>query len=177
MIVPHQKDHLACKKLLAVHFLVLSTRHFALPLLIPLQLVPVVQEADANERARNHVAHLSSGPEEQRLRAALALRDMAGNPAQKGAVRDAGGVEALLAVLDGGYRQPQTIVAAEALSCLAVDDMLSRVRPCAATCIPDNPESCMSRTQEYHRTSATSYPEAHQRRWASKRRVWHETKE
>ncbi|BDA42755.1 probable vacuolar protein 8 at N-terminal half [Coccomyxa sp. Obi] len=85
-----------------------------------------VQEAETNERARHHVAHLFSGPEEQRLRAALALRDMAGNPAQKGAVREAGGVEALLAVLDGGYRQPQTIVAAEALSCLAVDDMLSR---------------------------------------------------
>lgn len=83
-------------------------------------------------QAREHVAHLFSGPEGQRLRAALALRDMAGLPAQKAAVREAGGVEALLAVLDGGCQQQLTVVAAEALSCLAVDDMLSRVG-CLAT--------------------------------------------
>ncbi len=79
------------------------------------------------KQAREHVAQLFSGPEGQRLRAGLALRDMAGQPAHKAAVREAGGVEALLAVLDGGCQHPLTVVAAEALSCLAVDDPLSRV--------------------------------------------------
>jgi hypothetical protein len=50
-----------------------------------------------------------------------------GDSEQKAAVRKCGGVEALLALLDGSPEQPMTVVAAETLSCLAVDDVASRV--------------------------------------------------
>lgn len=50
-----------------------------------------------------------------------------GNRSQKAAVREARGIEALLALLDGGPDNPLTTAAIETLSCLAVDDVASRV--------------------------------------------------
>jgi hypothetical protein len=79
------------------------------------------------EAAQTHIAALQSGQDGQRLYAAATLRDLAGDPASKGTVREAGGVQALLALLSGGEPPAITIAAVQALSCLAVDDMATQV--------------------------------------------------
>ena len=79
------------------------------------------------EAAHTYIAALQSREDRQRLHAAIALRDLAGDPASKGAVTEAGGVQALLALLSGGEAPIVTIAAVQALSCLAVDNMATQV--------------------------------------------------
>ena len=78
---------------------------------------------------RDTVIQLTSKSAQEQLQAVLALRELClnGNGNGKGMVRDAGGVEALITLLDQTDENCATI-AVEALACLAVDDMLSRVR-------------------------------------------------
>ena len=72
------------------------------------------------------MTQLTSSASEVQLQAVLALRELCLNGSGKGLVRDSGGVEALVTVLDEADDNCATI-AVEALACLAVDDVLSRV--------------------------------------------------
>lgn len=76
---------------------------------------------------RDTVIQLTSKSAQEQLQAVLALRELCLNGSGKGMVRDAGGVEALVTLLEQTDENCATI-AVEALACLAVDDMLSRVR-------------------------------------------------
>ena len=73
------------------------------------------------------VEWLKSGTDEQQYQAALALRALAGDAGNKHLIREAGGIEALLRLLDNGTDSTLTIVGAETLSCLAADDPANRV--------------------------------------------------
>ena len=77
-------------------------------------------------QVRHTVTQLTSSVSEEQLQAVLALRELCLEGSGKRLVRDAGGVEALVTVLDGTDDNCATI-AVEAIACLAVDDMLSRV--------------------------------------------------
>ena len=87
--------------------------------------------ATVKQQAEDHVITValeSGGAGGHRLHAVCGLRDLAGDPNSKVAVREAGGVEALLGLLDDTSDPAVTIAAVQALSCLAVDDPASRVR-------------------------------------------------
>ena len=72
------------------------------------------------------MVQLTSSASEEQLQAVLALRELCLNGTGKGLVRESGGVEALVTMLHQTDDSCATI-AVEALACLAVDDMLSRV--------------------------------------------------
>lgn len=74
------------------------------------------------------VEWLRSGTGEQQYQAALALRALAGDANNKHLIREAGGIEALLGLLDNGMDNMLTVVGAETLSCLAADDPANRVQ-------------------------------------------------
>lgn len=73
------------------------------------------------------VEWLKSGSDEQQYQAALALRALAGDASNKHLIREAGGIERLLRLLDSGVDSMLTVVGAETLSCLAADDPANRV--------------------------------------------------
>ena len=77
-------------------------------------------------QVRSTVVQLTSPASQDALQAVLALREICLNGSGKGLVRDAGGVEALVTLLEAADENCATI-AVEALACLAVDDGLSRV--------------------------------------------------
>ena len=70
---------------------------------------------------------LKSGSDEQQYQAAMALRALAGDVNNKHLIREAGGIEGLLRLVQLGPDSELTIVGAEALSCLAADDPANRV--------------------------------------------------
>ncbi|KAL3152213.1 hypothetical protein ABBQ32_001299 [Trebouxia sp. C0010 RCD-2024] len=72
------------------------------------------------------VEWLKSGSDEQQYQAALALRALAGDASNKHLIREAGGIERLLRLLDSGGNSMLTVVGAETLSCLAADDPANR---------------------------------------------------
>ena len=71
---------------------------------------------------------LRSGSDEQQYQAAMALRALAGDAGNKHLIREAGGIEGLLCLLDSGVDSMLTVVGAETLSCLAADDPANRVQ-------------------------------------------------
>ena len=73
------------------------------------------------------VEWLEVGNDEEQYQAALALRALAGDAGNKHLIREAGGIEALLRLLDSGNDSTLTVVGAETLSCLAADDPANRV--------------------------------------------------
>ncbi len=73
------------------------------------------------------VEWLKSGTGEQQYQAALALRALAGDASNKHLIREAGGIEGLLRLLESGPDSILTVVGAETLSCLAADDPANRV--------------------------------------------------
>ena len=73
------------------------------------------------------VEWLESGSEEKKYEAALQLRFLAAKVSNKLAIRRAGGIKALLKLLDAGPDSALTTVAAETLSCLAAEDPHNRV--------------------------------------------------
>ena len=77
-------------------------------------------------QVRSTVVQLTSPASQDVLQAVLALREICLNGNDKGLVRDAGGVEALVTLL-GAADENCTTIAVEALACLSVDDGLSRV--------------------------------------------------
>ena len=68
----------------------------------------------------------SAAPQKQ-LEAAVVLRELCMHGDGKALVRDAGGIEALMSVLEAADESVAT-TAVETIACLAVDDVLSRVR-------------------------------------------------
>lgn len=86
-------------------------------------------------QVRNTVVQLRSAASQEQLQAVLALRELCTDSGGKGLVRDAGGVEGLLNVLEQADDNCITI-AVEALACLAVDDMPSRVSAVLSECLP-----------------------------------------
>ncbi|KAK9817315.1 hypothetical protein WJX72_012543 [[Myrmecia] bisecta] len=72
------------------------------------------------------VEWLQNGTDEEQFQAAMALRTLAGQAANKQLIREAGGIEVLLGLLDGAADSGLAIVAAETLSCLAADDAANR---------------------------------------------------
>lgn len=77
------------------------------------------------------VEWLRSGREEQQYQAVLALRSLAAEPDNKDLIREAGGVQELIKLLDFGPNASLTIVAAETISCLVADDQVNRVESCS----------------------------------------------
>lgn len=69
---------------------------------------------------------LKNGNDEQQYQASLALRSLAGHPANKPMIREAGGIQQLVVLLDGAPDSALTIVVAETLSCLIADDQVNR---------------------------------------------------
>lgn len=80
-----------------------------------------------NDTIYRWVDWLEAGNGEEQYQAALALRALAGDVGDKHLIREAGGIEALLRLLDSGNDNMLTVVAAETLSCLAADDAANRV--------------------------------------------------
>lgn len=80
-----------------------------------------------NDTIYRWVDWLEAGNGEEQYQAALALRALAGDAGDKHLIREAGGIEALLRLLDSGNDNMLTVVAAETLSCLAADDAANRV--------------------------------------------------
>ena len=78
------------------------------------------------------VEWLKSGSDEQQYQAALALRALAGDASNKHLIREAGGIERLLRLLDSGVDSMLTVVGAETLSRLAADDPANRVQSLTA---------------------------------------------
>lgn len=76
------------------------------------------------------VEWLKSGSGEEQYQSAMALRALAGDAGNKHLIREAGGIEALLRLLDSGPDSILTVVGAETLSCLAADDPANRVCSC-----------------------------------------------
>lgn len=70
---------------------------------------------------------LRHGGVRERLKAVEGIRYLVSNPDNKKAVRDAGGMEALVEKLDNSQDSPLTIVIAETITCLIADDDASRV--------------------------------------------------
>lgn len=77
-------------------------------------------------QVRSTVVQLTCPASQDASQAVLALREICLNGSGSGLVRDAGGVEALVTLLEAADENCATI-AVEALACLAVDDGLSRV--------------------------------------------------
>lgn len=82
--------------------------------------------ADAREVYRA-VEWLRSGKEEQQYQAVLALRSLAAEPDNKDIIREAGGIQELIKLLDSGPDASLTIVSAETICCLVADDQINRV--------------------------------------------------
>ena len=78
-------------------------------------------------QVRSTVVQLASTAPQTQLEAAVALRELSLHGDGKALVRDAGGIEALVSVL-GGADESVATTAVETIACLAVDDVLSRVR-------------------------------------------------
>ena len=84
--------------------------------------------AAESEMVYRWVEWLKCGTDDQQYQAALALRNLAGDAGSKHLIREAGGIESLLRLLDAGTESMLTVVGAETLSCLAADDCENRVR-------------------------------------------------
>ena len=74
------------------------------------------------------IGWLQTGTQPQQYRAALALRNLSTRALSKHVVRESGGVQALLALLDLPADSVLLVVAAETLSCLAADDPETQAR-------------------------------------------------
>lgn len=72
------------------------------------------------------VEWLSSGRQDQQYQASLALRTLAAQAPNKPLIREAGGIQQLVELLDSRAETPLTVVAAETLSCLVADDPVNR---------------------------------------------------
>ena len=83
--------------------------------------------AAESEMVYRWVEWLKCGTDDQQYQAALALRNLAGDAGSKHLIREAGGIESLLRLLDAGTDSMLTVVGAETLSCLAADDSENRV--------------------------------------------------
>ena len=83
--------------------------------------------AAESEMVYRWVEWLKCGTDDQQYQAALALRNLAGDAGSKHLIREAGGIESLLRLLDAGTDSMLTVVGAETLSCLAADDTENRV--------------------------------------------------
>ena len=83
--------------------------------------------ADAPEVYRA-VEWLRNGKEEQQYQAALALRSLAADADNKDLIREAGGIQELIKLLDSGPDASLTIVSAETVCCLVADDLVNRVK-------------------------------------------------
>ena len=94
--------------------------------------------AAESEMVYRWVEWLKCGTDDQQYQAALALRNLAGDACSKHLIREAGGIESLLRLLDAGSDSMLTVVGAETLSCLAADDSENRVRGRGS----DRRESC-----------------------------------
>ena len=84
-----------------------------------------MRTGNVRQQAEDHVITLAlepTGAGRGRLHAVCGLRDLAGHPGSKAAVREAGGVEVLLGLLDDTSEPAVTAAAVQALTCLAVDD-------------------------------------------------------
>eukprot|EP00891_Asterochloris_glomerata_P007776 jgi/Astpho2/7776/fgenesh1_pg.00117_%23_7_t len=82
--------------------------------------------AAESEMVYRWVEWLKCGTDDQQYQAALALRNLAGDAGSKHLIREAGGIESLLRLLDAGTDSMLTVVGAETLSCLAADDSENR---------------------------------------------------
>ena len=91
------------------------------------------------------VEWLKSGTGEQQYQSAMALRALAGDAGNKHLIREAGGIEALLRLLDSGLDSILTVVGAETLSCFAADDPANRV--CCLACLTMMPPQLDSHMQ------------------------------
>ena len=89
-----------------------------------------------NDTIHQWVDWLEAGNGEQQYQAALALRALAGDAGDKHLIREAGGIDALLRLLDSGNDNMLTVVAAESLSCLAADDPANRVSSLHKSILP-----------------------------------------
>jgi hypothetical protein len=81
-------------------------------------------EADV---VRLWIEAMQSETEEKRYAGAVAIRNLTAVATNKDVIRECGGVNALLHLLDEGPSSVVAVVAAEALSCLAADDYMNRV--------------------------------------------------
>ncbi len=79
------------------------------------------------EHIQQWVEWLQNGSNEEQFQAATALRTLAGQAGNKPLIREAGGIEALLGVLDDTSEGGLAVLGAETLSCLAADDAANRV--------------------------------------------------
>lgn len=70
---------------------------------------------------------LLSEKEEEKYQAALAMRSLASQASNKQLIREAGGIQRIITLLDSGPDKPLTVVAAETISCLVADDHVNRV--------------------------------------------------
>jgi len=82
--------------------------------------------ADAAEVYRA-IEWLRSSREEQQYQAVLALRSLATDASNKSLIREAGGIQELIKLLDSGMDASLTIVSAETVCCLVADDLDNRV--------------------------------------------------
>lgn len=73
------------------------------------------------------VEWLKSGKEEQQYQAILALRSLSAEPENKELIREEGGMQELIRLLDSGPDASLTVVAAETIACLVADDPVNRV--------------------------------------------------
>lgn len=73
------------------------------------------------------VEWMKGGKEEQQYQAVLALRSLAADAENKDLIREAGGMQELIKLLDSGPDASLTIVSAETVCCLVADDQLNRV--------------------------------------------------
>eukprot|EP00210_Caulerpa_lentillifera_P004799 g4581.t1 len=72
------------------------------------------------------VEWLRSGKEEQQYQAILALRCLSAEPENKDLIREQGGIQELIKLLDSGPEACLTIVATETIACLVADDPANR---------------------------------------------------
>ena len=79
------------------------------------------------ESVQQLVQWLKTGSQEKQIQAAMALRNLASDVSNKNVIREGGGIQALLQLLDAGPDNVLTVVSAETLSCLAADDPDNRV--------------------------------------------------
>jgi len=78
------------------------------------------------EDVQRLVNTLRSGFQERQVQAAMELRNLASEVVNKDVIRQAGGIQILLHLLDSGHTNILTTVCAETLACLAADDQDNR---------------------------------------------------
>lgn len=83
--------------------------------------------ATTSEEVTRIITELQSGCEGKQVQAALQLRNLAAEARNKDIIREAGGIQVLLRLLESGHKNDLTTVSAESISCLAADDLQNRV--------------------------------------------------